>query len=447
MRVRLIFGLSVVALAAIACGPPGGSALPVRAPIAQQWLDRAQRAYAAGDVDDARIAAAEALKVAPRDADVRLTGARVALARLDFAEAIRLTEGLPSSEVAGLRGRARWYAGDLEQAADDLEAELQDPAVKDPWARDISKLARVSRGRHPFAIEGGILANVEMPQAGSALIVPCELDGERVLGMVATGSAEVVVDSGSRKEPQWVSLRFGDRVEVKDVPALAQDLSPLSRQVGGTVKVLLGANFLRHAHATFDRRGGQFIVRQEEASAPPDASRVPLFYSKGGAMLMKVAVNPRDDGAGLLYVDSSQAFSIALGDAMWKKAGVDVKALGPAPDLAGAKGGAIPSLRMGGFDFPSVPGFSIPGVTDRMPPLDLEPAGVMGAAMLELFRVTYADGGRFAWLEPDPTVFASQGAGARGRPPAAPAAAPPMAPDAPAPKPAPAAKTAGAIRP
>ena len=102
---------------------------------------------------------------------------------------------------------------------------------------------------------------------------------------------------------------------------------------------------------------------------------------------------------------------------------------------------------MGGFDFPSVPGFSIPGVTDRMPPLDLEPAGVMGAAMLELFRVTYADGGRFAWLEPDPTVFASQGAGARGRPPAAPAAAPPMAPDAPAPKPAPAAKAAGAIRP
>jgi tetratricopeptide (TPR) repeat protein len=394
-------------LALGACGGVGEPATPKRSPLAEKWLLRAKQAYKTGDFDDAKASSAEAFRVAPHDGDVRLVGARVALARLDFAEAIRMTEGLTSPDGYALRGRAHWYAGDLEQAADDLEAELQDPAVKDPWARDVAKLARGGTGRHPFAIEGGIVGLVDMPPAGSALIVPCELDGERVLAMIATGSSEVVVDTGARKEPQWVSLRFGDRVEIKDVPALPQDLSPLSRQVGGTIKVLLGVNLLRHAHATFDRRGSQFVVRAAEASAPPDASRVPLFYAKGGGMLMRVAVSAKDDGSSLLYVDSSQAFSLALDDSMWTKAGVNPGKLQSAPNMPAAKTGSLPSLRLGGFDFPGVPAFSWAALGDHVPAFDIDVGGVLGAALLELFRVTFADDGRFVWLEPDPTIFST----------------------------------------
>jgi hypothetical protein len=109
-------------------------------------------------------------------------------------------------------------------------------------------------------MDGGLVAAVEMPRQldrvslEAANVVPCDLDGERVLALVATGSSEVVLDSNSRREPAWVSLRF-DRLEIKDVPAMVSDLAPISRQLGVPVRALLGAQLLRHAHATVDRRG------------------------------------------------------------------------------------------------------------------------------------------------------------------------------------------------
>ena len=84
-------------------------------------------------------------------------------------------------------------------AADDLEAMLLDPNVKDPWARDVATLARRGQGRHPFAMEGGLVTLVEMPHAGPALIVPCELEGESILALVATAVGEVVIDSATRR--------------------------------------------------------------------------------------------------------------------------------------------------------------------------------------------------------------------------------------------------------
>jgi hypothetical protein len=70
-----------------------------------------------------------------------------------------------------------------------------------------------------------------MPRVGTAaLIVPLEISGEPALGLIATGTAEVVLD-GKGAEPSWVSLRFGEKIEVRDVPALSKDLSGISRQV------------------------------------------------------------------------------------------------------------------------------------------------------------------------------------------------------------------------
>src|SRR5262249_32019340 len=157
--------------------------------------------------EDARQAADSALKAAPQDREIRVQTARIALSGLDYAQAIKLTDGIQTTEVHGIRGRAFWYSGDIEQAADELEAMLQDPTVKDPWARDIAKLARRGQGRHPFEMEGGLVAAIEMPAAGAALVVPCELEGERILAIVATSVGELVVDANSRKEPAWVNLR------------------------------------------------------------------------------------------------------------------------------------------------------------------------------------------------------------------------------------------------
>jgi len=395
-----------------ACGPAGEARSPTRAPLASQWFERAKVSYRSGDFDDARDSAKKALEVSPADPDARELAARIALVRLDYAEALRLTEGLTSSQSHGVRGRAYWLSGDIEHAADELETLLADPNVKDAWARDVAGLARRGVGRHPFAMDGALVAEVDVPRAiervplGAAIVVPCELDGEQVLALMATGTSEVVIDSNSRREPAWVNFRFG-RLEIDDVPALVQDLSPISRQLGVPIKAMLGAQLLRHAHATFDRRGDQFIVRRRDAPPPPDASRVPLYYMRGGGMLLRAALTTQDDGAVPFYVDSTRNFPLLLKDAAWQKAGVDPRSLVALADTPTIKTGTVPTFRMGGFDLAKMPALEGIDMTDLAAGTDVDLGGVVGADLLSFFRVTFADDGRFIWIEPDPSLVTS----------------------------------------
>ncbi|HSQ66839.1 MAG TPA: hypothetical protein VLM85_26650 [Polyangiaceae bacterium] len=402
-RAVAAFTLAIAAASPLACGP--GAEAPKRPPLAEKWLARAEASYKAGDFEDAKTSVEEGLRVAPHDAELRTLGGRLALARLDFSAALGMTDGLSTTDAHGIRGRAQWYAGNLDNAADELEAMLTDPSVKDPWARDVARLARKGNGRHPFAMEGGVVALVQMPEAGPALIVPCELEGEQVLTMIATGAPEVIIDSTARSEPTWVSLRFGDRIDVRDVPALTQDLSGISRVLGAPIKALLGVNLLRHIHATFDRRGGQFVVRLADPPSPPTASRLPTYYARGGAMLVRMQIAPREDGSSLFYVDSSQPYTLAMQDSLWKKAGVDVSQMVPSTILPNSRAGTIPSLRLGGMDFPSVPGLALSSVSEQAPNMDIDLGGVVGAELLEAFRVTFTDAGRAIWVEPDPTMM------------------------------------------
>src|SRR5262245_60749611 len=121
MRIALV-SLLLVAVAS-ACA---GSSTPARSPVADKWLTRAKQSYRNGDFDDARQAADSALQSAPADADARLISARIALVSLNFGDAIKHTQGMLSTEAHAIRGRAFWYSGDIEAAADELEAMLQD---------------------------------------------------------------------------------------------------------------------------------------------------------------------------------------------------------------------------------------------------------------------------------------------------------------------------------
>jgi hypothetical protein len=410
MRCRRLLVLVALSVAPLACGPSLGTRGSARSAPATQWLERARASYRAADFDDARDAVDRALSAAPNDADVRVLAARIALVRLDYAETLRLTEGLDTSDAHAARGRAFWFSGDVEHAADEFETLLADPEVKDPWARDVAALARRGAGRHPFEMEGGLVASVDMPKAidrvplGAADVVPCELDGERILALVATGSSEVLLDSNSRREPAWVDLRF-DRLEVKDVPALVQDLSPISRQIGVPIKALLGAQLLRHTHATVDRRGDQFVVRRQDATPPPDASRVPLYYLRGGGMVLRATVTAGDQDPIPLFVDSSRPFPLLLQDAAWRKAGVDIHALVAMADNSNVKRGTVPMFRVGGFDLARMPAIEGIDMGDLATGFDVDVAGVVGADLLAFFRVTFADEGRFIWIEPDPMLL------------------------------------------
>ncbi len=395
--------LGFVTLAA-ACGGPGANS-PDRSTLAEKWLTRAKQSYRSGDTDDASASIGSALEAAPHDTETHLVAARIALSRLDYPRALAMSEGLTTSEAHSIRGRAYWYAGDIEHAADELEEMLADPTVKDPWARDVAKLARRGQGRHPFEMEGAVVASVEMPQAGPALIVPCELEGERVLALVSTAMGEFMVDSGMRREPAWVNLKFGDHLEVKDVPALTYDLSAVSRQLGAPIKALIGINALRHMHITFDRRGSQFVVRRSEPAAPPDASRIPVFYVRGGGMMIPAAVSNREDGKAPLFVDSAAFYPLALDDGLLKRSGADLSsfrsAAGAPPNT---RLGNLPFFRLGSLNLPDVPVMQGATLGEVKQNFDVDLGGVMGAGLLSAFRITFGDEGRFLWLELDPSM-------------------------------------------
>jgi hypothetical protein len=256
------------------------------------------------------------------------------------------------------------------------------------------------------------------------------MDGQQILALIATGASEVLVDSNFRNEPSWVDMKF-DRVEVKDVPALVQDLSPITRALGVPIKALLGAQLLRHAHVTFDRHGDQFVVRRQDPLPPPDASRVPLFYVRGGGMLLRATVTPKDEAWLPLLVDSSRPYPLLLQDSAWKAAGVDVGSLQPVPEAPNTKQGLVPTFHVGGFDLAKLPALQGGDAAQMNSGIDIDLAGIVGADVLAFFRVTFADEGRFVWIEPDPTLFGPQQRAVADAPP--PIAGPPASAAGPAP--------------
>jgi hypothetical protein len=318
---RAALALSAVAFAGC---PSANSPDASRPDAAEKWLRRAQQDYQTCDVDEARDSIQKALAIVPGDPEVKLVAGKIALARLDYDEVLRQLKEVRTSEAAGLRGRALWYKGELESAADELEAMLNDPDVKDDWAKAIAKLARRGAGRTPFALSGGMLAAVEMPHVNPSVpffVVPLEIDGEAGLALLSTGNAEVVLDSATRPEPSWVSLRFGERFEVRDVPALAQDLSGISKELGAPIRALLGVNVLRHMNVTLDYFGRQFVVRSFAAPPPPAATRVDLCYARGGGMVLRSGFDGEKGPKAALLVDTAMEFPIALDQGGWKKAG------------------------------------------------------------------------------------------------------------------------------
>jgi hypothetical protein len=331
---------------------------------------------------------------------------------LEYAKVATLLKGVEGTEASSIRGRALWYSGEVELAADELEHLVADPEVRDPWAADIAKLSRRGIGRKPFSMTGGMVAISEMPRVGTAaLIVPLEISGEPALGLIATGTAEVVLDSsGKGTEPSWVSLRFGDKIEVHDVPALSKDLSGISRQVNAPIRVLLGVNLLRHLHPTFDFMGGQFVVRNFEAPPPPEATAVKLNYVRGGGMLLRGAVgSTASQTPASLLIDTSIPFPVALDDGGWKKAGVPLTSLRAVPNQGSLRQGVVPLLRLGAFDVPSVPGLAgNEPVKEREDGLGIELDGLVGSGLFASFRVTLVDGGRTMWLEDLPREALNQ---------------------------------------
>ena len=397
----LLLPVSLLAGCPDASSPDSG-----RPKNAEEWFRRAQREFKQADFAEAHDSVDKALGIVRDDPEVRTLAAEVAIASLDYAEVLRLLKGVHSTDAARLRGRAYWYKGDLEAAADELDTMLNDPEVKDEWAKSTTKLARLGLGRTPFTLSGGMLAAVDMVHVSPVapwFVVPVEIDGESALAMIATNTAEVVIDAAARPEPSWVSLRFGDHFEVKDVPALSQDLSGLSKELQAPIKALLGVNLLRHLNATIDFSGRQFVARNFAPPPPPSATRIDLYYVRGGGLVVRGTLGGEKGAPAALMIDTSKAFPLALDLEGWKKAGVDATQLKliPGDPEQKLREGTVPLLRLGAFDMPRVSGLYGVPLADLEKAMQVDLDGILGAGLLYQYRCTFADGGRLLWLEDD----------------------------------------------
>jgi hypothetical protein len=258
------------------------------------------------------------------------------------------------------------------------------------------------------------------------MVVPVELNGQPVLALVATGSAEVVVDAPESREPSWVSLRFQRRIEVKDVPALTQDLSGLSRDLNAPIKVLLGTNLLRHLNVTFDYLGRQFVVRNYEPPPPPGATKLDINYARGGGMVLAGRIGRQAEAPSFsLFVDTARPYPLVLDEPAWKKTQIAASERKPVTGMAGVTQAAVPAFRLGAFDLDDVTALGGVPFEDLENALDVELDGLLGAGVRGGFRVTLANGGRAMWLEDAPPPEAAAPAPPPTLPnPAAPAATP-----------------------
>lgn len=415
--------------AAVGCG--GSVATESDWPVeSKRWYDRALASYRALDPEDARTSVNKALQVEPHRAELQGLAARIALAQLDYDAALEYSTGLTDTDAHSTRARAFWYSGRITEAGTELEALLSDPSVKDPWAEEVLKLVRQGVGRQPFTMRGSLLAVTEMPRLpnSTAMLVPIELNGQPVLAMLSTSSAEVIIDSAGGRESSWVSVVFDQRVEVKDVPALSKDLSGISREVNAPVKVLLGTNILRHLNATFDYLGRQFVVRNYEPPPPPVATRVPLAYIRGGGMVLRSTIGTAAEAPAFnLFLDSASTFSIALDDQAWKRTNIDPGNLLPVQGSdSGLRQARLSQVKLGAFGVPSVPAVSGVGFAELEQTLGIDLDGLLGSGLLSSFRVTLAEGGRTLWFEdlPNIDVGATEGAAPAETPAAAPETAP-----------------------
>lgn len=391
------------ALGATACdGATGPDPRSAENAKSAEWLKRAGAEYQEASFEEARDSVKKALSARPDNADALMLAARIHLAMLDYGEVVRVLKGIQTPEARSIRGRALWYKGDLDAAADELEALLNEPSVKDDWAKAVAKLARRGQGRSPFAVSGELLAVVPMRAITPTtpfFVVPIEIDGEPALGLVDTGSPDVVLDNATRPDPSWVSLRLR-KLEIQDVPALTRDLSGVSKIVGAPIKALLGVNLLRRLNVTIDLSVEQFIARSYSPPPPPQATRLPLFYALGGNMLLKSGLG---ESPASFFVDTSQPEPMVLDEAGWTKAGVktaDLKPVAADPEKK-AKEGEVALFKLGTSNIQKVPGYFTGKTKEVEDRIAFNFDGILGAGLLAYYRITFADGGRVLWLEDD----------------------------------------------
>ena len=184
------------------------------------------------------------------------------------------------------------------------------------------------------------------------------------------------------------------------MPVLAKDLSGISKQVNAPIKILLGVNLLRHLRPTIDFAGGSSSCASFDPPPPPAATTLRLAYARGGGMLVRGAFGAGD------APPAARCWWTRRSPSRWRstprpgRRRASLRQAHGACRTALGEARRLPSLRLGAFDVPQIPGLqSDSAVKEREEGLGIELDGLLGSGLLATFRVTLIDGGRAMWLE------------------------------------------------
>ncbi|MBK7396528.1 MAG: hypothetical protein IPJ34_09570 [Myxococcales bacterium] len=187
-------------------------------------------------------------------------------------------------------------------------------------------------------------------------------------------------------------------MEFRDVPALVEDLSGYSQQQV-PIGALIGANFLRRLHATFDRGADQLVLRRDDPPNPPTLTRLPVAWVRGGGMVVRATIKKEFELSGGLGSTAARRGASRSPSPPGRFVGVDVSKMQTYNDT---KYERLTNIKLGALDLgPAVGVSGATAIEDKLKQLDVTTIGALGMTFLGAMRVSLVENGRTMWIETD----------------------------------------------
>jgi aspartyl protease/tetratricopeptide repeat protein len=340
---------------------------------------------------------AQAIALAPNDADAKVMLAEAFYRRDDFDHAVSTLKGVDTSSNRLV----------IEQYP------TLDPA----------KLASF-KGETPYAVEEpGLTARVELLKTDPLPLVSIRINGgDEVVFFIDTGVSEVALDTDFAKElhlPQFGTTQGtfsrGEHAEVgqsriesltiggltvKNLPAVTLPLRQLSQGLGvKRIDGAIGTTLFYHFLTTLDLPHGELVLRPKSAAsaaafaaASPSATSVPIWIASDHFMVGFGRVEELPSA--LLFVDSGLAGAgVKLAKTVIDAAGIKLEE-DKAYEGAGAGGTLkIVPYRVGRLSFGDITEENVPGLYDGPFPWENSfgffLAGMIGHDFLKAYAVTF----------------------------------------------------------
>lgn len=302
---------------------------------------------------------------------------RIAMARLDFEEAWRLSDS-SSQASRDLEWVIAWYRDDLGSWAKLYPKRSADaPRL---LAQFLTSVDRANLPPHRFAPLPGSARSVTIPSPRSKRSplpygIPCRLGSVETTAAVYAFLPVTLVDPATLPAAGWATITLSD-----SNGSIAIQTLVVPSEVAKGVGVAMGADLARYLNFSFDTTSLNATFSLDAPSKPPGATRVPIAWPLGAVPAMAVRLLTRES----TYVDSVGIF--------WMNGSVEVNRKFAEQYVPGP-------LWMAGIGGMDAAVFEVDDGTALSVVPGLEAHALVGWAAFRGRKVTLGAAGRELWVE------------------------------------------------